>query len=194
MFNSNSGCNFLKEQASCAISGFKPLKMEFTKLVYEPACQKGVLLPIWKLTLKFPIAQLMIICLGKTWFDRALSAGFSFTGVGGNFLLKASSARMGGAPGGKDSYRPIYPLSTPSSPSNTICGKKTNTTISEVNVKFSKLPFFYNLWEPYLTSSFVPLAISLLWQSVIGFQLLYVFNLVKWANFFSSCFQNHSEI
>ena len=72
--DSNSGCNFLKQQAS----GFKPLKMEFTKLVYEPACQKGVLLPIWKLTLKFPIAQLMIIFLGKTCFDRALSAGLQF--------------------------------------------------------------------------------------------------------------------
>ena len=151
------------------------------------------LLPIWKLTLKFPIAQLMIIFLGKTCFDRALSAGLQFYRRQGQLFAEGIiSNNGGGAAGGKDSYRPIYPLSTPS---NTICGKTTNTTISEVNVKFSKLPFFYNLWEPYLTSSFVPLAISLLWQSVIGFQLLYVFNLVKWANFFSSsCFQNHSEI
>ena len=114
---------------------------------------------------------------------------------GATFCWRHHQQQWGGAAGGKDSYRPIYPLSTPSSPSNTVCGKTTNTTISAVNVKSSKLPFFYNLWEPYLTSSFVPLAISLLWQSVIGFQLLYVFNLVKWAKFFSSSsFQNHSEI
>ena len=70
--------------------------MEFTKLVYEPACQKGVLLPIWKLTLKFPIAQLMIIFLGKTCFDRALSAGLQFYRRRGQLFAEGIISNNGG--------------------------------------------------------------------------------------------------
>ena len=87
--------------------------MEFTKLVYEPACQKGVLLPIWKLTLKFPIAQLMITFLGKTCFDRALSAGLQFYRRRGQLFAEGIISNNGGQQVAKThigQFTPFLPL------------------------------------------------------------------------------------